>query len=373
VLAPGEGGGEHGPMEGSAVEGSAVVAAAQRVAVEVLVPAAARVDRAPIVPESHMRALAGAGLFGLFGPPETGGLGVPPPVGRAVFETLAEACGVTFFVWAQHHAPVRLLTASPNADLRDRLLPRLCSGDLQGGVAFAHLRRPGPPPVLARRVAGGFVLRGEAPWVTSWGLAGMFAVAAQVEGDEQHVVFLAVDGVAGPSVTSSPPLRLVAMNASSTVRLAFHDHPVTEADLMVELPLEVWRAQDRLITAQPNPAAFGVAATAIRLLAERDASTAATLEKEWSGLRDESYGLAEEPGTNDEKLERQVELRAWSLELASRAALALVTATGGRAMDLSHPAQRLLREAAFYSIQAQTPALRTATLARLTDGQSGRS
>jgi hypothetical protein len=34
-------------------------------------------------------------------------------------------------------------------------------------------------------------------------------------------------------------------------------------------------------------------------------------------------------------------------------------------MDVAHPAQRLLREAAFYAIQAQTPALRQATLDRL--------
>ena len=34
-------------------------------------------------------------------------------------------------------------------------------------------------------------------------------------------------------------------------------------------------------------------------------------------------------------------------------------------MTLNHPAQRLLREAAFFTIQAQTPALRQATLAQL--------
>jgi hypothetical protein len=35
-------------------------------------------------------------------------------------------------------------------------------------------------------------------------------------------------------------------------------------------------------------------------------------------------------------------------------------------MAVDHPAQRLLREAAFFTIQAQTPALRDATLAQLT-------
>lgn len=368
MLGPGDGRGEHG-----AAEESPILAAARTVAANILFPAAAEVDQAAGVPVGHLEALAGAGLFGLLGPREHGGVEAPPPVARAVFETLAAACGVTFFVWVQHHAPVRLLSASANRALRERLLPRLCSGELQGGVAFAHLRRPGPPAVVARSVDDGFVLRGEAPWVTSWGMAGVFAVAAQVEGDEERVVFVAIDGDASPALTPSPPLRLLAMNASTTVRLAFHDLPVAEDRLITELSLGAWREQDRFVTAQPNPAAFGVAATAIRLLAERDTGAAAALEKEWSGLREESYALADGPEMPEGKVERQVELRAWSLELAARAAHALVTATGGRAMELSHPAQRLFREAAFYAIQAQTPALRAATLARLTDVQPGRS
>ena len=39
-----------------------------------------------------------------------------------------------------------------------------------------------------------------------------------------------------------------------------------------------------------------------------------------------------------------------------------MAASGGGAMALSHPAQRLSREATFYLIQAQTGSLREATL-----------
>jgi hypothetical protein len=54
--------------------------------------------------------------------------------------------------------------------------------------------------------------------------------------------------------------------------------------------------------------------------------------------------------------------RAACLDLARRATTALIAATGGRAMDLGHPAQRLAREADFYVIQAQTADGRAATL-----------
>jgi alkylation response protein AidB-like acyl-CoA dehydrogenase len=75
--------------------------------------------------------------------------------------------------------------------------------------------------------------------------------------------------------------------------------------------------------------------------------------------------LADEGDPGPEALRRLIELRAWSLELAVRSASALVAAVGGRSMLLDHPAQRLLREAAFYAIQAQTPPVREAVLRRL--------
>jgi alkylation response protein AidB-like acyl-CoA dehydrogenase len=300
-----------------------------------------------VVPAGHLDALAEAGLYGLHGP---GGVGAA--AGREAFEVLAGACGVTFFVWVQHHAPVKLLMQSANQSLRERYLAGLCSGRVRGGVAFAYLRRPGPPAVVARRVAGGYRIDGEAPWVTSWGLAQVYAVAARL-GDD--VLFVLVDG-SSPALRASAPLRLAAMGASSTVRLAFDGLLVPDDDVLSTVPLWQWQAEDRVITAQPNPAAFGIAATCVRLLGDTP------LAAELDGLRRRSYALADSP---EPDLAALVEARGHSLELAVRAATALVVSTGGKAMSSDHPAQRLLREAAFFTIQAQTPAVRRATLDQL--------
>jgi alkylation response protein AidB-like acyl-CoA dehydrogenase len=299
------------------------------------------------VPRSHLEALAGAGLMGLYCPPAA-----PPAVIREVFEVLAGACGVTFFVWVQHHAPVRMLVASSNQPLQERYLDDLCAGRTLGGVAFAYLRRPGPPAVVATPVAGGYRIDGEAPWVTSWGLASLFAVAARIGSD---VVFFLVDAGA-PALSASPPLPLAAMQASSTVRLSFDGLFVPEEDVLSVVPFADWQAEDGVTTAMPNPAVFGITATCIRLLGDTP------LAAELADCRALSYALAD---AAERDIDALVEARAHALELAVRAATALVTATGGRAMGLDHPAQRLLREAAFFTIQAQTPALRQATLAQL--------
>ena len=372
MLAPLAGG---GPAR--ADDGPDVAAAARRVAEELLAPAAETTDQAAVVPRSHLEALAAAGLNGLAGPVEAGGRDAPAAAVRQVYEALAGACGVTFFVWVQHHAPVRMLAASGNVALRERWLPGLCGGAVLGGVAFAYLRRPGPPAVVARRVSGGWVVDGEAPWVTSWGLAGLYAVAARVI-EDGPVLFLAVaPQEALGSLRASPPLALAAMSASSTVRLSFDGLRVPDDDVVLIVDADRWHERDRVATAQPHPAALGLAATATSLLAQRAdergeaavGRAAEALAAELADCRRWSYGLADDPATDGGHLARLVEARAWGLDLALRSAQALVAATGGSSMGLAHPAQRLVREASFWSIQAQSSALRGATLARLSGPQ----
>ena len=351
-----------------------------RLVAEELAPAAEATDRAPVVPQAHLDALSAAGLSGLSGPSDAGGRDASAAVVRQVYETLAGACGVTFFVWVQHHAPVRMLAASENIALRQRWLPALCRGDVLGGVAFAYLRRPGPPAVVARPVSGGWVVDGEAPWVTSWGLAGLYAVAARVAGDGPVLFFAVAPDPGSPSLRASPPLALAAMSASATVRLSFDGLRVPGDDVISTVDVTRWHERDQVATAQPHPAALGLTATATRLLA-RHAETsgqpavgraAEALAFELDDCRRHSYCLADETPTDDDQLSRLVEARVWGLDLALRSAQALVAATGGSSMALDHPAQRLLREAAFWSIQAQSGAVRRATLARL-EGRQPRS
>ena len=64
----------------------------------------------------------------------------------------------------------------------------------------------------------------------------------------------------------------------------------------------------------------------------------------------------------DDVLHEASDHRARLIWLAKRSSMALLAAVGGRAMDLTHPAQRLAREADFFVIQAQTSDGRASTL-----------
>jgi alkylation response protein AidB-like acyl-CoA dehydrogenase len=332
-----------------------------------LAPAAERTDRSAVLPVTHLEALARAGLFGLVAPAEAGGADVDPPTLRAVQRLLAGGCGATSFVWAQHHGLVGLLRSTDNLEVRDRWLGPLASGASLAGTAFAHVRRSGPPALRAERRGAGWSLHGEAPWVTSWGLADVYSVAAVTSDDD--LVWSAVAGAPARGLVPSEPLDLAVMASTSTIRLRFEDFFVPHGDVVAVLPVQRWRQRDRPRVACLNPSALGVVDRSLALLAAHDDADAVAALRGLTGeLRAceaavEACAAAVDAGQGD--IERSSAARAWGLDLARRAADALAAASGGLAMQSDHPAQRLVREAAFYVVQAQDASGRSATLRRL--------
>jgi hypothetical protein len=335
---------------GSIVDGVAEVAEA------LLFPAAQDVDRADRVPEGHLRALADAQAFGV-------GATCTPSERRQIHRVLGGACGATYFVWAQHEGPGRLLAISENEPLRALWLDRLLAGEVVGGTAFAHLRRPGPPAVRAEPDGAGWRLVGEAPWASSWGMAGVYSIGATTPTGSVLWVLLPAE-----RLTPTPPLDLAVMQATATVRLRFDRTGVGPEDVLLEMDRDLWVGLDASIGNRGNPAVQGVALRALALLEATgdDGSDLAealrpTLERVIAD--NEDLAGAADDGRLD--VPAMAAARAEAIELAQRAALALLAAVGGRGVELSHPAQRLVREAAFYAIQGQTAAGRSAAMERI--------
>ncbi|GAA2754768.1 acyl-CoA dehydrogenase family protein [Actinopolymorpha rutila] len=344
-------------MTADATTGSPLLRAAHQLAADLLAPNAADVDTTT-VPRSHLDALGRAGLLGLAAPVADGGSAAPPRLQRRIQEVLAGADAATWFVGAQHHGPVRLL-ADSDAPARAELLPRLARGELVAGTAFAHLRRWPDRPVEAERVAGGWRFGGVAPWYTGWELNDVFSLGGATA--DREVVFGIVPARPRDGLVASEPLRLAAMTATRTVRLRFDGLFVPDSHIVARVPVDRWLHTDRRNTVMPNPAAFGLVATAVRRLHEVAEQTGLTpagqaadrFAERLERLREHTDRLFDDVPPDDQH-DVRLATRARVGTLLVDATTALVVAGGGRSMTLTDPAQRLAREAAFLLVQAQT-------------------
>lgn len=322
------------------------MARARELADDVLFPAALATDRARLVSAVLLDELAAAGLYGLTVPRDAGGLGADGPTTWAVQEALAGGCLTTTFVWQQHLGAARaaaLATGPVRAWAAD-----LAAGRRRAGVAFAHLRRPGPPALVAEPLGDdAWRLTGEAPWVTGWGRIDAVHTAAVV-GDD--VLWLLVDAREGAGLAVER-LPLAAVDASATVVMRLRDHRVPAERVTAREPLADWLARDAATLRGNGSLALGVTARACRLLGPSPLDGA--LDAARAALDTAT------PATI-------ADARAGATELALRATAALVARGGGRSVVTDHHAQRLAREAMFLLVQGQTAAIRAAQGARLT-------
>src|SRR3954468_3041910 len=350
------------------VEAHRVVSGVHDLAEQVLAPAAAEVD-ASAVPRSHLDALGALGVLGLAAP-APGGTQAPAAVVRRVNEILAGADLSTWFVQAQHHFPVRLLAAT---GARPDVLAGLVTGCTVAGIAFSHLRRRPRQVLTARpgRSKAGWTFTGTAPWYTGWGINDVALVAGLT--DDDRAVFALVEPREGRHLQAGPPLRTAALAASRTVVLTLDELPVAPEAVVVMQPAASWAAEDALVTVNAPPAAFGLAESALRLLAEHGVrrqepaavEAARALAARLGAVRARAYALLDDVAP-EEALDERLALRAKALRLAVESATALVVAGAGGAMLTTAPAQRKAREALFLLVQAQTTQIRAATLATFT-------
>jgi alkylation response protein AidB-like acyl-CoA dehydrogenase len=319
---------------------SSPLARAGEIAETVLFPAALRVDASPRVPAGHLDLLADTGFYGLAGPAEFGGLDVDFPTACAVVATFVSGCLTTAFVWLQHQGVVRRIADSP---LADELLADLCRGKRRGGVALGGTL-PGPPRLRATEVPGGYLISGESPWVTGWGMIDLLLVMAR---DEHDVVVSALIDARESDALTVSPLRMVAAGASGTVTAYVTDLFVPNEAVVGRQPFAEWTQRDAAGLRFNGSLALGVINRCTKLIGP------SPLDDQLVACRDR-LDTADTPDLPA--------ARAAADELAVRASSALLVHTGSRSILLNEHAQRLAREAMFLLVFASRKGIRTALL-----------
>jgi alkylation response protein AidB-like acyl-CoA dehydrogenase len=326
------------------------------IADDVLFPAALSVDAEGVIPRSHFDLLAEEGFYGLAGQPEHSGIEVDFPSFLSILETLCGGCLTTTFTWIQHHSVVRGLTGTQNVDLREKYLGVAIRGEVRGGVAFAGAI-PRPPRLWATATDGGWLLTGEAPFVSGWGIIDMLLIAAReaAGGPQGTIVSGLVDAAAGAGVTVEE-LRLIAAQGSNTVRLRFEDYFLPAEKVLAEVLHTDFLANQHISARLNGCLAMGVAGRCIRMIDEAgQPDAAARLHTAQDAVRDRlDAGLADPPALPA--------ARAAASELAYRTAGALVAAVGSSGILQRQHAQRLVREATFTLVAAGRPEVKNALL-----------
>jgi alkylation response protein AidB-like acyl-CoA dehydrogenase len=361
---------EHDPLAPNvAASAHPLVVAAQRVADDFAADADV-VERTGVT-RARLDVAASAGLATPWLDPATGEA-VPAEVTRTIVELIAGACPSTWFVLTQHRSAWESATLTDVAVLRERWAMPLSTGRALGAVAFAHLRRPGPPQVVATRDGDGWRVSGRLDWITGWGVTDVLAL--MVETPDGQVLQTLIPAESRPGLAVTPPLDLLAMGATSTVGASLDALRIEPDEVALTLDKDDWTAIDRQRTANAVPAVFGMIRAICRDLADvaerrgdhEAAEVAQRIAARAAGGRASAYALIDDADP-EERTDERVRLRADSLALLSAAARALVIASGGRALDGASRPARWSREAMFMNVQAQTGSLRSAQLAELLD------
>lgn len=318
---------------------------AQRLADDVLFPAALDTDAAGIVPRRLLDTLAEAGFYGLLGPAWAGGMEADLATVCAVTEALASGCLTTTFVWAQHVKTAFVAAASPTPALRG-WAEALCRGETRSGLALAGAL-PGPTPLRAEAAEGGWVLAGPAPWVSGWERVDVLHTAALA--DDGSVVWSLVDARESPALRVER-LALAALDATATVNVDFDGCFVPDERVTLRVPPGGSSGPDAATLRIHAAFALGVARRSTMLMGP------SPLDEELAACR-EALAAADADTIAD--------ARAASSHLALRAAAALMSTTGSRSLKIDDHAQRLAREALFTGVFAARSPIREAYLDRL--------
>ncbi|MEQ1932877.1 MAG: acyl-CoA dehydrogenase family protein [Fimbriimonadaceae bacterium] len=330
-------------------------------------PRAQEIDRDPETLRWALDGLAQRGFLGLRISPEFGGMGIAEPEFRAFQEFVARASGSLAFLQTQHQSAASLISKSDNEVLRTAYLANMAGGTARLGIGFSQLRRAGPPMMQASPIPAGYLLYGAVPWITGLGFFEEFVIGATLPSGE--AVFGIVPFREQPGIELSDVMQLCAMESAQTVSGEIKNLVLPHERVLFIKPANWIANNDMINITLQGHFALGCAQAGVDVLRqayERKPldfilTTADQLQDEIDNCRQSaitSQGLAE-------STQERLDIRAWAIDLAVRCAHAAITASSGAANSLSHPAQRIYREALVYTVSAQTSEIMRATLERL--------
>jgi alkylation response protein AidB-like acyl-CoA dehydrogenase len=223
---------------------------------ERIVPHAAEIDEAHGFPHELFREVADLGFFGMRYTPESGGLGLDLiSLCLALEEISRGSMSLAGCVTMQSLMGTKFLEMLGNQGIRERLFLPALRGEKIGGICMTEPNAGsdlGGIATLARKVDGGYVLKGQKMWVTSAPVADFFTVFARAGDERKLTIFLVEKHFAGLNIGKA--IRKMGVWAMPTSELALDDcfvpdsHRLSHAEGDGEAHLRKLLAEIRIVT-----------------------------------------------------------------------------------------------------------------------------
>jgi alkylation response protein AidB-like acyl-CoA dehydrogenase len=245
---------------------------------ERIAPRAAAIDEAHAFPRELFGEVAALGFFGLRYPPESGGLGLDLiSLCLALEEISRGSMSLAGCVTMQSLMGTKFLEMLGNADIKKRLFEPALRGEKIGGICMTEPNAGsdlGGIATAARKVDGGYLLKGQKMWVTSAPVADFFTVFARAGEERKLTIFLVEKHFKGLAIGKA--IAKMGVWAMPTSELAFDDcfvpdgHRLSHAEGDGEGHLRKLLAEIRIVTgALALGGARGALEEAIRYAGER--------------------------------------------------------------------------------------------------------
>lgn len=333
-------------------------------------PQAETLDQDPIALEVALQGLGDRHLLALRVPKDLGGSGLSAAEYYQATVDMAAASGILAFLQTQHQSAASRI-AQFGSPAQQALLPDLATGKIRLGVGFSHLRRRGQPMLRAIPQGEGYRLTGTIPWVTGYGFfQRAIAGATLTDGAELYGLIPLKTSQApdGGQISCSAPLSLAAMGASQTVAVHLNNWFLAPADVLVIHPPGSIHKGDRQQILHHSFFALGCAKGCLNYLQKRNFPELNPLKDHWQTRHHQLFMALEAIGEDHSLAKLQLRLEA--IQTAQIFAQIALSWAGGAGNLLTHPAQRLYREAMMFAIFGQTQTIRKAMVKSLLPGKT---
>lgn len=338
-------------------------AAIRAIAGSDLSPLVQEIDREGLYPEAVLRTFGAAGAYRSHLP----GFDAPEPdLGTTIgaMSVAGEYClSTSFCMWCQSALGWYIYTSANNA-LKKTLGPSVATGEILGGTGLSNPMKSffgiERLRLKARRIDGGFIVKGLLPWVSNLGPDHYFGAIFEVE-DEPDRRVMAVIACNGDGMTIAQNDHFAALEGTRTYCVQLRDAFVPDEHVLADpIDLYIPRIRSGFILLQAGMA-FGMIRSCIDLMTQMKGPLGHVnryldeqpehFAEQLAALETEVAELSATPFETDKDYWRRViKARLAAGEISVRAAHNALLHCGARGYVANGAAQRKLRESYFVAI-----------------------